>query len=711
MLFCGSSKVGKTNFINLLLKKDFEESHKPTGVAESHQLLAKHCQLQVTLAKGCTLQYMDYKTQIEWLRWFLSTKKFYSRQNTVSGKHSIHQSNDNNRITHIVSIGHSENDSQPGSDSSINNQSQQTSTVEDQLPSKVDTPPDNFPEVLPLNNQSNNQSQQTSTVENQLASKNDTPPDDFPEVWDMLTFLDTGGQPAFINMLPALNSSAMITFILHSMEGGVDSLTKKVTVYGDGPKEYSLDYNYIDLVKMLFSMRKPKELQMFEQLLVENDGKSDKNCYLSLVGTKSDLCEDSDTVAKNVHNELKPIIDQTIHKSSLIPIGEHYFVPVSNCKANTEDEDPVAAKFRSCIFKYLEKRDMLYIPIVWLMLELEIINKTKEDDVIHFDEIFNICKENNLITNKAEVRTALQFFHHVGIFLYYGSDDPDMKKIADIVITNYQWIFKNLAAMVKAAKSDNAATEDFRCNGFLNKNVIDNNIDWELGKDVGVEYFLKLLERLSIISPIKTTQTSVEYFMPCVLPTFSFDTSSEQNFLAKHGIKGKADPLLMQLVYEKSDVKSYYNDQSYLLPRGVFCCLINQLLLNHPRFKVQLSDGDSDPCVFNNLIVLHDENEKCFVALIDKFMYLKVEVLLRQHTTIGESSYHDIKLVIGSTLKSVCDKFRLDISRICIGFLYSDDKLFWAQENYDEIPKNDTIYNRNNNPKELEESQKIWFLG
>ena len=660
MLFCGSSKVGKTNFINLLLKNNFEESHKPTGVAESHQLLAKHCQLQVTLAKGCTLQYMDYKTQIAWLRWFLSTRNFHSPQNTVPGKHSIHQSNDNN---------------QPGSDSSINNQLQPTSTVENQIASEVDAPPDNF-----------------------------------PEVWNMLTFLDTGGQPAFINMLPALNSSAMITFILHSMEGGVDSLTNKVTVYGDGP-EYSLDYNYIDLVKMLFSMRKPKELQMFEQFLVEKDSKSDKNCYLSLVGTKSDLCEDSDTVAKNIGKELKPIIDQTIHKSSLIPIGKHFFVPVSNCKANTEDEDPVAAKFRDRIFEYLEKRDMFYIPIVWLILELEILNKTKEEDVIHFDDVFKICKENALITNEADVRTALQFFHHVGIFLYYGSDNSDMKNIADIVITNYQWIFKNLAAMVKATKSDDNVTEEFRCNGLLNKHVIEC-IDWKLGKDVSEEYFLKLLERLSIISPTNRTQTPDEYFMPCVLPTFSFDTSSEQNLLTKYGTKGKADPLLMQLVYEESVVKScHYDNQSHLLPRGVFCCLVNQLLLDYPRFKVQRSKVDKDACVFNNLIVLYDDIRKCFVVLIDRFMYLKLEI--RQNTTVCESLYDEIKLVIGSTLKYVCGKLRLDVAHICVGFLCSeDDESYWTRKkNYDQITKNDTIFNQSNNPKQLEESQKIWFLG
>ena len=500
----------------------------------------------------------------------------------------------------------------------------------------------------------------------------------------------------------------MITFVLHNMEGGVDSLTENVTVYGDGP-EYSLDYNYVDLVKMLFSMRKPKELQMFEHLLVDKDNKGDKNCYLSLVGTKSDLCDDSDTVAKNMYKQLEPIINQTIGKSSLIPIGKNFFIPVSNCKANTDDEDPMAAKFRSCIFEYLEQRDMLYIPIVWLILELEILNKTKEDDVILFEEVFKICKEYNLITNEADVRTALQFFHHVGVFLYYGSDDADMKNIADIVITNYQWVFKNLTAMVKATKSDGDVTKDFRCNGRLDKHAI-KYIDWKLGKDVSVNYFLKVLERLAIVSPTKQTQTPDEYFMPCVLKTFSFDTSSEEDFLTKYGIKSKADPLLMQLVYEKSD-SHIFDDKSYLFPRGVFCCLINILLLKYPRFKVQWSKGDNDACVFNNLIVLYDDIGKCFVVLMDKFMHLKLEIRLNINTTVCDSLYHEIKHVIGSTLKCVCDKLRLDVSHICIGFLCTDNEIYWTQENYDQISESVTIYNRNNNPNQLEQSKKIWFSG
>ena len=659
VLFCGSSAVGKSNFINLLLKRKFQKNHIPTGLTESHQLLAKQI---AVVKKGdsikCELEYLDFKKQIKWLRWFLKHQ-------------NVHLSQDEQTESENETV----NQAQPDFDIGSNDQSSQRLPIEDMV-----AQPDG-----------------------------DMPLDNPPGVWNLLTFLDTGGQPAFINMLPAVNSSTMITFIIFSMEGGVGSLKNKVTIYGDGPSVYSLDYDYTDLVKMLFSMRKPsKELEMFKQLLVEKDNKSDKKCYLSLVGTKSDLWKDSDAVAKSIYKELEPIIKYTICESSLFPIDGNYFVPVSNCKAGTDDEDPVAAKFRSCIYEYLEKRDVFYIPVVWLILELEILNRSEEENAIHFDEVFRICQEYNLIMNEADVRAALQFFHHIGVFLYYGSDS-DMKSVADIIITNYQWLFENLTEIIKAVKSNKDVTKDLRNNGRLTKQVI-SHIKWKLGKNITETYFLKLLEKLAIISPTKRTHTSDEYFMPCVLPTFSFDHSTEHDLLTKYGTQGEAESLLMHLVYEESDVEScYYDDHSCLLTVGVFCCLINLLLLNNSRFMVQWSDDDSDHCVFNNLIVLYDKNGKYFLVLIDRFMYLEVQI--RHRATITESVYPEIKSIITSTLNDVCDKLKLYISHIRVGFLCSEDnKLYWMK-NCDEENKDLIMYSRNNKPLQLSKSQKLWFSG
>ena len=283
-----------------------------------------------------------------------------------------------------------------------------------------------------------------------------------------------------------------------------------------------------------------------------------------------------------------------------------------------------------------------------------------------------------------------------------------MKNIADVVITDYQWVFKNLTQMVKAAKSNKQVTKEFRLKGCLSRQII-SYIDWKLGKNVDEKYFLKLLEKLAIISPTKRTDAFDKYFMPCVLPTFSFDSDNEQRLLSNYGTKSKAEPLLMQLVYEESK-SCYFDDHSYLLPIGVFCCLINQLLLNHPRFKVQWLESDSDPCVFNNLIVLYDDIGECFVVLIDRFIYLELQI--RQTATIGESAHHEIKCMIKSTLMVVCNNLKLHISYIRIGFQHlTDGKLYWTKEKDDRDSAYLTLYSLNNKPEKLTETQRPWFSG
>ena len=116
---------------------------------------------------------------------------------------------------------------------------------------------------------------------------------------------------------------------------------------------------------------------------------------------------------------------------------------------------------------------------------------------------------------------------------------------------------------MKVARSSEDIAKDFRCNGRLNKQVI-NHTDWKLGKSIDKNSFLKLLEKLAIISQTKRKGAPDEYFMPCVLPTYSFDSANEQYLLMNYGTQGKAEPLLMQLVYEESDVKSYYYDDPIL---------------------------------------------------------------------------------------------------------------------------------------------------
>ena len=49
-----------------------------------------------------------------------------------------------------------------------------------------------------------------------------------PKTWDLFTLLDTGGQPEFINMLRAINSSTAITFVVLNISSGKQCLHDSV---------------------------------------------------------------------------------------------------------------------------------------------------------------------------------------------------------------------------------------------------------------------------------------------------------------------------------------------------------------------------------------------------------------------------------------------------------------------------------------------------
>ena len=194
VLFCGSSGTGKSNFIRLLLKKKFKDRHIPTGVTKSHQLLAKQITLTQSQDKTCKLEDLSLTNQVKWLKWFLKNKKYY----------------DNNKTE-----------------------------IRDACENQPENVPDfqSTEEVAQINE---NQPLNPLRIEDMIAKPDpELPTGNPPDVWNLLTFLDTGGQPAFLNMLPTVNSSAMITFVIHSMENGVQGLKNKVTVRGDGSREYS----------------------------------------------------------------------------------------------------------------------------------------------------------------------------------------------------------------------------------------------------------------------------------------------------------------------------------------------------------------------------------------------------------------------------------------------------------------------------------------
>ena len=83
------------------------------------------------------------------------------------------------------------------------------------------------------------------------ADSSDTP--ELGDVWDIINFLDTGGQPEFVNILPAVSSSIALTFIVFNLSKSLnDFVWVEHNVNGDPSfKPYDLDCTNLEFIKRL----------------------------------------------------------------------------------------------------------------------------------------------------------------------------------------------------------------------------------------------------------------------------------------------------------------------------------------------------------------------------------------------------------------------------------------------------------------------------
>ena len=218
VLLCGATAAGKSNLFNLLMEEDFQSLHISTGVLKPQQ---------VTIAMKAVVHSNDDKVEFKRMNIddeILQLESYLPEKYTefTSTPHSLQVSTQDTKFKHV----------------------KPTRKLFKPKSKNVDNTTGNDKLVL-VNLK--------SKAEKLVKKPNG-------EIWDLLTFMDTGGQPQFISMLPAVNSFAMITFIVHKMESdGQKSLNKIVEVqYGNEKGEiiskmHPHSYTYHQLIETLIS--------------------------------------------------------------------------------------------------------------------------------------------------------------------------------------------------------------------------------------------------------------------------------------------------------------------------------------------------------------------------------------------------------------------------------------------------------------------------
>lgn len=525
VLFSGSSGAGKTSFFKLLMNRNRCEQHISTGLLQSEQVIAA-VKVDVHTKDQCVEFYeLNIKNEILKL------------QSLLTGMASKQP---------MTSIG-----SKMASSEKV-----QLCNVEVHMAREISSKTDFIDKT-----------------------------DKVDEI-NIFTFMDTGGQPQFISMIPAVNSSAVVTFIVHNLK---NNLNDKVTVTHGGKDgkqtfiPYTIGCKNLELIKSLISFTNNAFLQNkpFLERICENRRKENIS-YVSFIGSHVD--QTNQNSVREVDDSLNTVLKGTglDHVWMNIHPDYKYLIPVNNLTSEDENQygtHDTAKKIRKKLYEKILQQEIYNVPIVWLLLELEIRNKCEKQKFLSYTEVVKLCHQHSLIEKEDDIKSGLRFHHMFGVLLYFD----DVPELCDYVFTDYQWVFNNLTEIVYQSylnyDQDNIkVVTDFRWKGFFTDSLL-NKCDLKLKhtndslEETEIDFkqgFIKLLEYLRIIAPLSDHTDTKVFFMPSLLSTCD---------LGSHGctippevlpddipVFDKAEPLLIQFRLQNENV-----NRPGSFPRGTFC--------------------------------------------------------------------------------------------------------------------------------------------
>ena len=692
VLFCGAAAAGKSNFLNLLMKQDFQSLHISTEVLKPQQVTIAMKAVISSSDDEVKFTKMSIDEEILQLESYLPEK--YITPTAPHQKNSLQEHSQDNPIADDSPNKHITPRS-PLQKSFLLEHSQDKPTADD-LPKKhTISIASVHRSSLPVDKQKNPQlpkralhhSARRKLALATVAGTKKINNKQHGQVWNILTFMDTGGQPQFISMLPAVNSFAMITFIVHKMKtGGQDSLNKTVEVqYGNEKGEISYKphphkYTYLQLIETLISYASNIVLpdNTFLDKVKRTECKESENSRsIVLAGTHSGDNQLSEDDIKSIDKELQKAVEKSGINYIKPYLNKHYqyLVPVDNKKQGKTPESQVTAEdakrytnpsdIRRFIQKFLNHQDEVHVPVKWLILELEIrkLCQQKNCNLISYENVLKLAKRKKLgyngefgddVDDDQFIKQGLRFHHSFGVLLYF----EDVEGMQNLVITNHQWLFNKLSKIVEYSFTCNSDTREEAkelTNGIFKKSLLD--IDClDISQDFRhskidsnsvdpINAFVNLLEHLRIAAPL--TDDSLKYFMPCLLDSCKLTDLKEK----VPGYEANdIEPLLIQ--FKSTDNKNYS------FPRGTFCFLVVELMLSmkwNPR-----AHGEA----YVNLITLFHKDAALYVTLIDRIFCLEVHVKYKKDNNVHD----EVRKIIDNALHTISKKLKIDCN-LCYGFI------------------------------------------
>ena len=364
-----------------------------------------------------------------------------------------------------------------------------------------------------------------------------------PKLWREITqvcrdtaFLnmgDTGGQPEFMDMQPALTVGPALYLCFCKLTDDMDSLYR-VSYLSPSTGESTLprESAYTAKEVLFTSLASIACFRSSSSISLEETTSSTADQLLAscnesiayIIGTHKDLVseEQIDEFDWNLQHCIRPT---DFFKEDIVQFAseERMVLPVDNMHGGRDEIRSVRKLLEDSMKKHFKK---LSIPASWLVLSLCL--RKREERTASLESVLQLASE--LGIPQSEAMVALWFLHHyAGVLMYF----PNLPELKDTVICDNQIIYDSATNLIvntfKFRSVGKAASERFRKTGQFSLQDIRRATAGVSGDYIPLEKLVKLLAFLNIlVSFVKSTSTSLSshmctpsseemYFMPSVL--------------------------------------------------------------------------------------------------------------------------------------------------------------------------------------------------
>ena len=338
-----------------------------------------------------------------------------------------------------------------------------------------------------------------------------------PESEVRLHIWDCGGQPVFLDVLPAFMTSRTLFMLFFDASKNLHGKCKTV-INKQGRTVLSKEQNVTQVDLMLQWMASIHATLTDET----TDGIIPKCPRIIPIGAHGD----DPSVAGKQKEILANLTSHFAGKAfaSLLWDG----VVVDNTTAGRYiTEDPAYEYIRTEVREYVKSSLTVRTPVVWVLFR-KILQKIAEGNpVLSYAQaavVGNICG--------IAPRVVLNFYHELGVVLYYAFIDS----LNNHIIADPQWLIQQLGKLLALEGLECVPGNQLMWNLLREKGILVQHLYelvWE-NSEVKPEGLMNLLEHFLLAAPINTqsqihTFRGREYFVPCMLGFYSRDDSCHQS--------------------------------------------------------------------------------------------------------------------------------------------------------------------------------------